>query len=472
MDRIIFYSWQSDSPGATNRSFIEKALKNVARVISGDKAIQFEASVDRDTAGLAGSPDISNAIFTKINKADIFVADVSIVNPVQEGRKTPNPNVLIELGYAINALGFDRIILVFNTAYGKIEELPFDLRAKRIMSYHASAGEPDRSTSRITLEKQLDQAIRLAFLQQDAHSEEIQSQAFTAIEQVSPKRHIILRSELNHIFAELVRLEPAKKINGGNQDSLYTSLEATIPHYLQFARLTELAVLLNDDPVLKEIYQWFGKLFERNNRLSDHAGGTYDEDFDYFRFLSHELVVTFVSFLLAGQQLKLLVTFLKTPIMVNYLREENGPGEVYYRFGAQFTHTLHAQNENSKTYSAHGLLLKQRHNREDIAEVVPFRDFMVADYFLFLYDCLIYHPNPGDWYKWKAWTAPYLNETPMFLKRIERVDAANEFVKLMNLESIEQLRQLVEEITLNLTGDRRIELFLRSFDFQKIGTKA
>lgn len=38
------------------------------------------AEVDRDTEGIAGSPDIGDAIYSKIDKADIFVADVTIIN--------------------------------------------------------------------------------------------------------------------------------------------------------------------------------------------------------------------------------------------------------------------------------------------------------------------------------------------------------------------------------------------------------
>jgi len=53
---------------------IETALKKVAKTISGDQMIQFEALVDRDTAKLPGSPDLSSAIFDKINKASVFVA--------------------------------------------------------------------------------------------------------------------------------------------------------------------------------------------------------------------------------------------------------------------------------------------------------------------------------------------------------------------------------------------------------------
>lgn len=135
MERKIFYSWQSDLPGATNKNFILQCLQNVAKKIASDDTVEVEPVIDRDTLGLPGSPDIITAIFHKIVNADIFVADISLINSQFEGRKTPNPNVLIELGYALRCLGHERIILTFNTAFGILEQLPFDLRSRRIMTY-------------------------------------------------------------------------------------------------------------------------------------------------------------------------------------------------------------------------------------------------------------------------------------------------------------------------------------------------
>ena len=97
--------------------------------------------IDRDTQGLAGAPDIGDSIYDKIDSADIFIADVTIINQDYVGRKTPNPNVLIELGYAIKALGWDRIILLYNKDFGEIEELPFDINHRRITSFALNGGE-------------------------------------------------------------------------------------------------------------------------------------------------------------------------------------------------------------------------------------------------------------------------------------------------------------------------------------------
>ena len=70
------------------------------------------------------------------------MADVSIINSdTPAGRPTPNPNVLIELGYAIGVKGWQRIILVHNLAYGGHDQLPFDLRQRRTVAYHLREGD-------------------------------------------------------------------------------------------------------------------------------------------------------------------------------------------------------------------------------------------------------------------------------------------------------------------------------------------
>jgi hypothetical protein len=131
----IFYSWQSDLPNSTNRGFIEACLKKAIKNLNKSQEYNIEFNLDRDTKNATGTPDIANTIFKKIEKAHIFLADISIINPTQNSRKTPNPNVLLELGYAAKTLGWERVICVINTIHGKIEELPFDLKFRRPISF-------------------------------------------------------------------------------------------------------------------------------------------------------------------------------------------------------------------------------------------------------------------------------------------------------------------------------------------------
>lgn len=134
MKKNVFYSWQSDLPNNTNRGFIEDCIKIALKDISNEN-INLDIAVDRDTQGESGTPDIANSIFNKIDKSSIFIADISFINSKSSDRKCPNPNVLIELGYAAKTIGWNNIICLFNTEFGKVEELPFDLRFRRPLAY-------------------------------------------------------------------------------------------------------------------------------------------------------------------------------------------------------------------------------------------------------------------------------------------------------------------------------------------------
>ncbi|MCK5125268.1 MAG: hypothetical protein KAR42_03340 [candidate division Zixibacteria bacterium] len=135
MNNTIFYSWQSDLPNDSNRGFIESCLKKASKKISNISPFSIDFVLDRDTKNETGTPDIANSIFKKISKAKIFVADISIINSDYNGRKSPNPNVLLELGYASRILGWEKIFCFYNLDYGNYDDLPFDLKQKRPITY-------------------------------------------------------------------------------------------------------------------------------------------------------------------------------------------------------------------------------------------------------------------------------------------------------------------------------------------------
>lgn len=170
MANTVFYSWQSDLPTRTNRNLIERALRSAATTVGRNAAINAAERrtfrVDRDTKGVPGAPDIATTILEKVSAAAVFVGDVSIVHRPTSGRRTPNPNVLIELGYAMKALGHERVILVFNEAFGSVDDLPFDLRGKRVLVYKATAAAATLAQERRDLTETLQVALRaaLAFL--------------------------------------------------------------------------------------------------------------------------------------------------------------------------------------------------------------------------------------------------------------------------------------------------------------------
>lgn len=138
MKKHIFYSWQSDLPNSENRGFLETCIKAAIRELNKENEYDIQFRIDRDTLEVSGTPSIADSIFKKIDNSLFFVADVSIINSDYRKRKTPNPNVLIELGYASKVLGWDKIICIFNEDYGSYEDLPFDIKFRRPLVYSLS----------------------------------------------------------------------------------------------------------------------------------------------------------------------------------------------------------------------------------------------------------------------------------------------------------------------------------------------
>ena len=108
----LFFSWQSEDK--KSRKTLDVALQNAVEALN-DRGIRLE--IDHSALGESGMPSIDQTILRKIDACDIFLADVTPVttyqkssgNVMQVSKDVPNPNVLLELGYAMSALGVGRL---------------------------------------------------------------------------------------------------------------------------------------------------------------------------------------------------------------------------------------------------------------------------------------------------------------------------------------------------------------------------
>ncbi len=141
----IFYAWQSDRPANLCRSLIRNALDDAKEQIQGELAIEDapEIEIDQDTQGKPGSPPVAETILQKIRESDAFVADLTFTGKRADEQESPvpNPNVLIEYGYALHAMGHERVVTVFNEEFGDCKDLPFDVSHRRWPSTYRTAGD-------------------------------------------------------------------------------------------------------------------------------------------------------------------------------------------------------------------------------------------------------------------------------------------------------------------------------------------
>jgi hypothetical protein len=143
----IFYSWQSDAPGDCNRTFIRKALDAAVASLSSGATVEDSPRVESGMEGIAGTPEVATVMFTRIKRSAVFLGDMTLVGSItkegsHEVKRVPNPNVLLEMGYAAGTIGWGRVICVMNEHFGKRTELPFDVRNRRFpINYTLAPGD-------------------------------------------------------------------------------------------------------------------------------------------------------------------------------------------------------------------------------------------------------------------------------------------------------------------------------------------
>lgn len=143
---IIFFSWQSTRPDV--KKAILKVLNRIANELSEEG---IALCVDQDTWNRVGKKRIEVEVLNKIDKCDIFIADLTPICKIdaheEENRLEklqPNANVMFEYGYALKAKGEERMILLANLEKGEhIEQLPFDINHDTITAFTIEKGVPN-----------------------------------------------------------------------------------------------------------------------------------------------------------------------------------------------------------------------------------------------------------------------------------------------------------------------------------------
>lgn len=445
MERKVFYSWQSDLPNNTNRSFIEAALEAAAKDITTDESVSIEPVIDRDTLGAAGAPNISTTILAKIIESNLFVADISFIGKVGK-RSMPNPNVLIELGYALHAKGSEALILVLNTDYGKVEDLPFDLKMRRILTYTTKGDKPK---ARAALAKDLRAALLAGFSNSETYTE--RALITDIVRQNPPDKIIALREHLAKLLGELDDLQPIMHRDGGTADDLIKGIDSTKLVALSFAELAETVALMNDVKSAKEIFAWFGKILARYYPPANASGRISDADGDFFKFVGNELFTMFVAPFVRenkwSQLQEILSETLKVPPhrdKINSTREGWHDLSGYMRLLADESKRL---NRKSKQYD----LLEERHSSGPLSKISPLIEYQDADFLLFLQGPETNQDGEYIFY-WYPRSILLAQHTPEFITEARDYSYATQLCRTLQINSIEELKK-------RLLASRKVHLY-------------
>ncbi|MDA4132000.1 MAG: hypothetical protein OK454_02585, partial [Thaumarchaeota archaeon] len=170
-----------------------------------------------------------------------------------------------------------------------------------------------------------------------------------------------------------------------------------------------------------------------------YSGSFRDINFDLHKFVGHEVMVTLVAFLLREKHWDLLADLLSREILVK------GPnGDKMRRFDDLSSHlkllTFRKERLKTNRVSVHADILKDRHESGELGRLLPFSEFMEADYFLLLRGEIALDSRFG--HGWFPRSAAFLEhaDPPRYLREAERRASAEAVAKALGVPNAAELR--------------------------------
>ena len=452
----VFYSWQSDLPTASNWSLVEGALERAAKTLRADDSLQVEPVMDRDTAGRSGAPDIAATIFEKIDAADAFVADVSFITPPTpedpKRKRCPNPNVLLELGYALKRHGWARVLIVFNQHFGDERDLPFDLRGRRVILYRSDPDDSDRATPRRQLQDRIEAALRLILSELPTEPSLPARTATTlAIEAVNEERRnrsVAIRTALADITARIAGVAPDLAKENLDSQAFIRGLDAATPAIANYLEIASAAASMDDRATVVELVSALETVAVSYDLPPGQGGTVWLHQFDYWKQVGYELVLGLVALLLRDRHFGTLEELLKTRLHVPNA-SNTGDNQVLVdhlnprtRLQQEAWGQWKLAGKNERYISPIGSLLKERYSSPPLSKILSWPELQAADLLLHMWSAGRVDKGSSFPWPWVAHAAVLMTQPPRFLTDSIRIGPARQLAQTLGLPSPDKLREL------------------------------
>ena len=275
-----------------------------------------------------------------------------------------------------------------------------------------------------------------------------------AVEAGRPDASPAVREFMESLHQELRTISPVFADGGEFDEMLADSLEKSKGLCTEFASLAKAVAICDSEPVAVALFKGFGKIIEEYYPTPNNAR-FYEWSFDFWKFVGHELLVTYVAMLIREERWELVTSLLGDTIYLSN-GEDFKPGVVTFDIVSQYVQLIDEfrnRRIGRNRISLRSEMLSERHSDGDLAKAIPADEFMDADFFLFLRsEAGKSEPADFDSVDWIPWSVIYMKKTgPRFLLEATSKKQAERLVKPLGVHDVEALRTLVKRVLSRLS---------------------
>lgn len=238
----VFFAFQMDTEDKFGKGFIQSAVEIAIQQLKDEG---LEVTLDYGFRGTPGTPPLLDEMLKKSDESDMVIVDLTYTSAKEwlnakeiggddtskwisiekdaDRKPSPNPNVLLETGYAWAKKGTYRTLAIMNEAFGSPKLLPVDLKGFRWgITYNLDkTNYHSRKQKRKKLAEALFDSIKNSILSEAIH----QSEKWKPIKLIevdwfpSDFRSNFISTEssikqITHLRANLVKLDNPQRITG------------------------------------------------------------------------------------------------------------------------------------------------------------------------------------------------------------------------------------------------------------------
>ncbi|HUW33742.1 MAG TPA: SIR2 family protein [Planctomycetota bacterium] len=222
------------------------------------------------------------------------------------------------------------------------------------------------------------------------------------------------------ILSDLESTRPGFSKFSEYDDAIFEQIKVGLSITARFLEAAMVASRYDNEEALKALYSWFGRAYKLYS-LPEGVAGTYRRtDFDGFKFLVYEMFVSLVACLLKYDRWERLAEMLEDDLFI----EKRGGETSYISVGLLSEHVpsldeIRRQRLNQNRTSIMADLLKERFGSTELSLLLSHREFMEADYLLFLRTVCLEKSLEILWGVWCPQSTVYMDFAPSYVVRAE-----------------------------------------------------
>jgi len=221
---------------------------------------------------------------------------------------------------------------------------------------------------------------------------------------------------LNDIFKRLSKMKPDFTKFEHRDDAIVKQIEDSLSISYDFIEAAALASMYHNIDVIKTIHEHFGFFLKLYDIPDDFYDSYHETDFDGYKFLVYEMFVSFIAELIKYGRWDSLGYILSEDL---FLESRRGSRYVKIENISEYVRSLNEFRNRRlelRRVSVMADYIKDIFENSDLSKLISHKDFLEADYFLFMRTVC---KEDSTYNIWIPRSCVYLKNIPIYLGKAE-----------------------------------------------------